>query len=278
MLINNKLWLTRSFAILVVMVCIGYGIYEVFRPPIQEHPQPPTEPICRICFLNADEPMDSTFPSQYVDWNHIDHPYSREQANNPVVNQGRFAIVRFENVTKQPVVLYSLHPDPELPNDPDFRKMQKELVSGITNDRQREKLLQSCDTPWVHTNQSTLEVRHDVRDAENNLLGSPNYYHSLLSGLSVPSPEMLLKRNPKSFVLNPGEWIDRPMWILGQPKQSFAGLKPGTYTVRALVSYAEAPSGEKKTVTSEPVTITITEEHIKAAEQYWVALSKANNP
>ena len=51
-------------------------------------------------------------------------------------------------------------------------------------------------------------------------------------------------------------------------------MKPGTYTVRATVSYAEAPSGETKRITSEPVTVTVTEEHIKAAEAYWAAAKK----
>jgi hypothetical protein len=44
------------------------------------------------------------------------------------------------------------------------------------------------------------------------------------------------------------------------------GLKPGTYTVRAHVGYVEAGIDESKWVTSEPVTVTVTEEHIKAAE------------
>jgi hypothetical protein len=48
----------------------------------------------------------------------------------------------------------------------------------------------------------------------------------------------------------------------------------GTFTVRATVSYAEAPSGEKKSVTSEPVTVTVTADHIAAAEAYWKSLEK----
>lgn len=44
--------------------------------------------------------------------------------------------------------------------------------------------------------------------------------------------------------------------------------------MQATVSYAEAPSGEKKEVVSGPVKVTVTAEHIKAAEAFWNADKK----
>jgi hypothetical protein len=59
------------------------------------------------------------------------------------------------------------------------------------------------------------------------------------------------------------------MSILGRVTSRERGLKPGVYTVQITCSYAEAPDAAMKHFGSEPVKVSITEEHIKAAEVFW---------
>lgn len=172
------------------------------------------------------------------------------QADNPLLYNSNYAVVRFENPTGQALSVYAIRGrgdkwpiirdafivDVEV-RDP----AGTQVVSVIRS-------LQCCPNPLVYP--------------------------------VVPSVEELRQNPPPTFMIQPGEGVELPIPILDDlpavltlPLQA-AGIpaqpiKPGVYTVRATVSYAEAPSGEKREVVSEPVKVTVTAEHVKAAEAFW---------
>lgn len=71
-----------------------------------------------------------------------------------------------------------------------------------------------------------------------------------------------------SRALLPGESIELPFDLLGPI--TVGGVKPGVYTVRAVFEYLAAPDGAVKSITSDPVTVEITERHI-TRWQRWLA-------
>jgi len=166
-----------------------------------------------------------------------------EQADNPVLFADQYAKVRFKNATNRFLTVYAFSFFPEWEPEPSVRH--------------------------------AFIVDVEVRGAHGSVLDDSYPPHDVLQSIvppKVPPAAELLARNPPTFTLRPGEGIDLPISILGKVRNRQRGLKSGTYTVRATVSYAEAPNGETKRVTSEPVTVTVTEEDIKATEAYWASL------
>lgn len=172
-------------------------------------------------------------------------PVPNEEQDNPVLLAETFAVVRVQNPTANILSLYAFsaplhHPD-QISSDP-----------GI---------------------ETAVLVEAEVHGADGVLLPGDALNTPVRSFADprIPPAAELLARKPKSFHLAPQEEHEFPISLLGRVLTRERGLKPGTYTVRATVSYAEAPGGETKRITSEPVTVTVTEEHIKAAEAYWAA-------
>jgi len=117
----------------------------------------------------------------------------------------------------------------------------------------------------------------EVWDGAGKLIGGGERELEVHRGFlppAVPSADFVLANKHQTFTIQPGEEVELGMAIFSSVTHPRPGLQPGTYTLRATVSYAEAPSGEKKTVASELVPFQVTEAHIKAAEGYWEALAK----
>lgn len=203
-------------------------------------------PTCRIEILPAVERIRRM--NAPVNINPIVAPYPLgitpphrvpfELAENPVLLSEHYATVRFENTTGRPLILYVVR-----------------WCDGI-----------GCD-PLI---QNTAIVAADVRDSGDGVIKEPPPRWRSVTDPEVPSAKLLRANNHPLFILPDGGHIDLPIPILG--RLDTPRTKPGTYKVRAIVSYAEAPDGETMQITSEPVNVTVTEEHIKAAEAYWATL------
>lgn len=233
---------------------------------------------CRVRFL---EPAErSQIAADLLATGAIDQAFPAELSANPVVHHGRYATVRFENTTDVPLNLYSLCP---WPLSADMQEANRALATELRNatgdtfrtPRQKEELVRSLEAPIAPTLRSAFVVDEELRAPNGTSIARTDLSHpAAWLNQSVPPASELLARNPLRFILLPGEGIDLPVSVLGNLRNRANGLTPGTYTLRVTVSYAEAPSAEVRHITSEPVTITVTEEHIKAAEAYWASVQK----
>ena len=171
-------------------------------------------------------------------------PIPSDPPNNPLLHVDKLAVAQFRNTTGRPLTCYDLG-----------------------------------QTFGPRSLASAFVVDVDVWDPQaRKIEGWGAEIVVMQSFVSrVPPADILLANNAQTFTLQPGEETELPMSLFSMVTHPRPGLQPGAYTVRATVSYAEAPSGEKKSVTSEPVTVTVTAEHIKAAEAYWAALKAAQN-
>lgn len=180
------------------------------------------------------------FPPQFAPYPQGIAPPHRvplEQADNPALLWEHYATVRFENTTDQPLVLYVLR-----------------WVGGIGYDPIME---------------NTAIVNVEVRDSAGQLVKAPSDPRFLQEPKQMPLLKILQDNNYPAFVLKPKQHVNLPMSVLGSWGIPRPGRDPVTYTLRATVSYIEAPSGETKRITSEPVTLTFTEAHFKARDAYW---------
>jgi len=213
---------------------------------------------CTIQILDANERMRRA--NAYIDYIDLLPRTSRppgsiprppvSEADNPILLASHFAQVNFQNNTDSPILLYSISQSSD-----EMAKVSRAFVVDVEVRTPSGQVIQVFNPSWS------------------------------MSDPSVPTANDLREFNPppQTFALQPGEVIDLSLPILGKLPQllnprSFAipdwSMRPATYTVRATVSYAEAPSGETRRVTSEPVTISVTEQHIKAAEAFWNARPK----
>jgi hypothetical protein len=83
-------------------------------------------------------------------------------------------------------------------------------------------------------------------------------------GLTDPPPALV-----KLAQLLPGDVVRHSLAPLGAISPD-VHVRPGRYTVRAAFRYTEAPTGAKKEVTSEPITVQITQADIDQWRQ-WLA-------
>jgi len=157
------------------------------------------------------------------------------------------AVVRFENTTDHPLSLYVV-----------------------------QSMLSLFPPQPQPTLRHTFIVEVEVRDPAGNVVEVRDFTDSLVP-FGVPPATELRSKATTVFVLQPGEWVEAPISLLGKLPRSIdppgvihtgSPPGPGTYTVRAVVSYAEAPDGEKSTVTSDAVLVVVTEAHIKAAQAH----------
>lgn len=138
------------------------------------------------------------------------------------------------------------------------------------------------DSPGVPPSLAALALEIEERDSNGHVIvPEPNYglsYDPDARNGTVPPAEVLQSGEYQTFTVQAGEVVElRIQFLLTKLMRSKQGVRPGTYALRATVSYAEAPSGQKKTVSSEPVTITITDGHIKAADAYQEAYAKVRD-
>jgi hypothetical protein len=266
----------RIGAIAGITISLGLFVYWLIQRE-REGAQPVVaEPICSIRFLTTEERL--SIANRLLETGEIEEPFPMSQVDNPVLHPGRCAVVQFQNVTAQPITVYSLH---EWPVDPDVLKSNNEMAIAIRNGtahtfgnaRRKAHLLKSLENaPSPPSIRTAFVVDEEIRDVNGNVVQVYDLSQSIVfPGHKVPPAVDLLARNPLSFTIEPGGVVELPVSILGKFRRRSDGLVSGSYTMRATISYAEAPSGETRRITSEPVTITVTEEHIKAAEAYWAA-------
>lgn len=228
----------RAIALLTILVvCLGFLAYWFFLRD-RGGPQIVALPTSEIRFLNREERLRRDIPA-IPSANVVVFPTPQllaEQVDNPVLFSDRFVVTRVQNGTAQPLQVYDLGLSLET-----NRNVRHAFIVNVDAYDSNGKALEKIDPDlvmYISTNEPT-----------------------------VPTADVLLSRHPQTFTLQPNEAIELPMTLFGAPRL----LKPGTYTVRATVSYAEAPSGETKRITCEPVSITVTEDHIKAAKAHWAS-------
>jgi hypothetical protein len=218
---------------------------------------PMASPTCRIQFLTKEERL--TAPVLKLPPNAIKIPLPdlpAEEFENPVLYRNRYAIIRFDNHMTHDLVFYTAvwHLDYyqecqsiKLPTDRPITGIPSVVSSGFL-------------------------VRVEVQDEKGDLLTGDYAPWDSLESLGpphLPTVGDLKSDNYTTVALRAGEGIDLPMSILGRVICPQRGLKPGLYTIRATVSYAEAPYGDAKHVVSEPVNMRVTLEHMKAVETYF---------
>jgi hypothetical protein len=251
---------------------------ERAEAPKQPAEQDASEPICRIRFLTREERLhpDPAKP-HLVTETEIEHPYPDDQADNPVLLQDRFAVTLFENTTSRALRVY-LHGWALFEEDPDalqqLREMQRAMVlrTRFKTELGRQHALKLIDAPrYAHPAAGAFFVDVEVRGSDGEVIRVPEPQQCLYFNSSPPTAEQLRSGTYPTRTLKSGERIEFALSILGKLRDPARGLKPGSYTVRVTVSYAEVPSGETRHITSEPVTVTVTEDDIRAAEAYWEA-------
>ena len=161
-------------------------------------------------------------------------PPPMDQKDNPLLYSEWFAVLRFENKGSAPLTVYDIH------------------VGG--GKRLRDAFIVD------------VEVRAPTPDLVPTKPEFTNI-HSILPP-TVPSQSRLLADPPPTLTFAPGDGVDLQVSILGNWHVA-DWLKPGVYTTRFTISYAMAPTGEKREITTEPVKVTVTEDNIKAAKEYW---------
>lgn len=227
-------------------------------------------PHCRIVFLEPEQRMKpDRLRGSYF------HPVAREsdrlllpeQVNNPVLFQDRFAIARLENAAPHQLGFYCVSML-WWPLDAELRQALKSQALAIRDQRERDRALTNLEEMGTPSVRDIAIADVEIRGADGEIIRPTTLHRSQIEPRVPPAQELIANKRPAYF-LQPGESIELPIPILGHLTNRQAGLKPGTYTVRAVLSYAEAPSGAAHRITSDPVAVTVTEEQIKAAEAYW---------
>lgn len=262
-----------------VAVAVGYagvvlaaaGGYWFF---IRKHEgRPAGPPTCRIEFLSPDERVRRqslrTPPKPPESFNLLADNQSGHslptrpaplwrvppatEADNPLLYNNNYAVVRFENPTGQPLGVYAIR-----------GRGDKWPIIG-------DAFVVDVE---IRNPSGKPTVKNPLDMLRSVLVGPP------LEPPPVPPADELRQEPPPTFTIQPGEEVELPIRILnGLPAFAMPSLRfrdnpawrfpPGVYTVRATVSYAEAPGGEKREVVSDPVKVTVTAEQVKAAEAFW---------
>lgn len=232
----------RRVCVLVFALLLTTGVVVVvlhFRPEPQPMRDPPTVS-CSVRLLSPDERRQHLHAAQT-------HPGSTlrslpdKLADNPMVFFSDHAVVRIENTTPAPLHVHALT-GTCVPSTPGgvFR------LDVALFDANEQKLSLTPEEEW---------------DRISVLSDNPP---------SVPTTDELSQRKqPMTYELPAHTAIELPVDILSHWSNPRYGLKPGTYTARVTVSFAESPSGTARHIVCEPVTVTVTEEQIKAAKAYW---------
>lgn len=244
-----------------------------------EHVPPTLDVSCRVRFLEPAERLQAI--NDFLATGER-KAFPADQSANPVLHSDRYAVVRVENLTREALYLFSL--DQDLVEAHEMNREQAALMRSVVaraagtpngehTRRYYEPLIKQLEAPFLRTLTSAFAVEEESRAADGAIVVFSSRDLLMLSQCRtprVPSAEDLLgSSHTVTFTMQPGEGIDLPIYVLGRRRHDTSRLVPGAYTVRAAVSYALAPSGEARRITSEPVTVTVTEEHIRAAEAYW---------
>jgi hypothetical protein len=256
----------------------AYWLFNRGRGPTIEEPPSVAPPTCHIRFLTREERLNPEPRWRHILYYHeVDRPYPVEQVDNPVLFQNRYARVRFENTTGRVLAAFA-HARPSVEEDARVRlERQRAQIHNLRglSDKERAYLLQLLEIDQdVPTTTFPCAIDVAVYGADGKEIEVIELYQSMFFGGRVPTAAEIHANAYPTVSLQPGDSIEFPISILGKLTSRERGLKPGAYTVRATVSYAEAPNGETKRVTSEPLTVAVTEDHIKAAEAYWAAAKK----
>jgi hypothetical protein len=265
----------------------GVAVYYGFFRGDGKLPVPPDEPTCRIRFLTHEERLH---PGR--EWRHpfdsheAELPFPPEEVENPALFYSRFVRVRFENTTGRVLSLYGpAKPDPagsQATLDEQRQRLRAQLDEfGNMSEKVKQYQLSLFEPGMaLHPATSCFLVAFEVFGADGRLI-QPVERDQMIQSLVFtdvvfPSAAEYQAGGYLANDLQTGEAVElRINSVFG--KLTHDQIKPGTYTVRATMSYAEAPSGETKRVTSEPVTVTVTAEHLKAADAHWKALQATRN-
>lgn len=268
---------------LALLLCtLGLTLGSVYWLVIRERASPEKRvtvpPTCRLRLLSEAERLapDEAWRDT-IDPCEIDHPYPPAQVENPILFQSRFARVQLQNTTGQPLVVFA-HSRPATPQETEQSlATQRDQIQHLRgcSERMKEHYLGLVTGRFDrHPATACFLVEERLTGAEKKETDASDFCQSAVFGHAIPSAAEIHANDHPTVSLQPGETIEFRFSILSSLSRSRSSFKPGTYTVRAAVSYAEAPSGETKQVTSEPLTVIVAEEHIKAAEAYWAGLQK----
>lgn len=238
---RNVQWVS-GLALALLLIGGAVGLH------LRQEPQPVSAPAPVSCSVRLLSPAERRqhLQTALADQGSPLHSLPGELADNPMVFFAGHAIVRIENATPAPLYFHSLSRERTaiIPGQVFLREVELFDTAG-------QKLVLA---PETEKERITLLADNPRR---------------------IPTAEELSRREKPSLYGLPGHTaIELPVNILDHWSQPQYGLKPGTYTARVTVSFAEAPSGEARQIVCEPVAVTVTEEQIKAAKAYWTPGSK----
>lgn len=202
------------------------------------HTEPRTVflPTCTVRWLTPEERLAASHPPPDRFGGRLPPPPA-DQKDNPLLYSNWFAVIRIENKTTETLRFF------------DFSGRGTRFLDAVI-------------------------IKTEVRDQRGDVLNYPSSYYALSSGSNVdpvvpPASHLLAEPRP-TLALSPGEATELSVSILSNYHHPEWGLiKPGTYTTRFTISYAEAPHGTAQRITLDPVTVTVTEDNIKACKAYW---------
>lgn len=160
-------------------------------------------------------------------------PLAPEHADNPFLLCNTYARVVVRNPTDRDVTLFAFR-NPSWVRDPGLGRCF--AVEAVIHDGAGNELPPGM---LVYT-QSMAEPRPSFGPA-------------------------LKAENRPTFVLAAGESVMLPIWLMNGHTGG-RGFRPGTYTIRARVTYADARDGEAQQLISNPLTLDITQHHIDIAK------------
>jgi hypothetical protein len=201
-------------------------------------------PACRIEFLDLKERLRRQ--NADVDELELASPpckyrrFTAAEADNPVLFRRHCAVVRVENTTGHPCTFY---------------RLRMEFNRGLEA---------------YHAFLVQVDVRAADEDVPSEIpLSDPEYADRTGQPL-LPTVDLLQRIKAPTITVPPGESIEVPISsILSWRSNRQRGLRPATYCVCVTLHYVEAPGGEGRQITSPPVDVTVTEEHIRVAEAFW---------
>lgn len=258
-------------------------VASAFRPKDNQpaHSRAEPQPVCwSVRFLSHQERLHPEPQWHHpVDAHEAVRPYPAEQVDNPVLFATRYVRARLENTTGAPLAVFARAiPVPEAESR-QHEEQQRETIRNMRGVHGEEKAyllsLLGTHAPRGYSAALCSELEELVTDANGAEVGHVAGSRWPRPGNALGSADEIRTGGYATHIIEPGQIIEFRMSVLGHGLSSAANIpKPGTYTVRAVLSYAEAPSGETRRVTSDPVTVTVTEEHIRAAEAYWASVQR----
>ena len=230
---SRAIWLVGVLLILTTVIFLHW--LDRDRQNLQENPLNMRCDICmpsRLAKVFGDLGRADAHPAPTNPWQlHFTTPSPLLDHGNPLIDDK--AVARLSNNGRTAIFYCMLPPSPFSPN----RSWKTGLV--------RTALCDELGVPTSFVEPGTLSVFPET------VVDHAGTFRQL-----------------ETKTLLPGESVEEPFALLGMI--TGGGPKPGVYTVRAVFEYLSAPDGEVKSVTSAPISVEITADHI-ARWQRWLA-------